>query len=99
MFVTLSAFRTRNGEEDAIIAIFESWQGDQQLRAKGYLSGELLRNVEDPRQFIAIRRFENREAAQAIANDPEQDAWYHRAASLTENALVFNEYTSEWPRY
>ena len=99
MFVTLSAYRTRTNEEDALIAIFENWQDDKQLRAKGYLSGELLRSVEDPRQFIAIRRFENREAAQALANDPEQDAWYRRIVSLTENAPVLNEYIREWPRY
>lgn len=97
MFVTVSAYRARTGEEDAIIAIFENLQGDQQLRAKGYLSGELLRSVEDLRQFIAIMRFENREAAHALANDPEQDAWYQRVVSLTENAPVVNEYTSEWP--
>lgn len=97
MFVTVSAYRARTGEEDAIIAIFENLQGDQQLRAKGYLSGELLRSVEDLRQFIAIMRFENREAAHALANDPEQDAWNHRVVSLTENAPVLNEYTREWP--
>ncbi len=50
-----------------------------------------MSNVEGPRQFIAIGRFENREAAQAIANGSEQDAWYHRFGSPTENALVFNE--------
>ena len=97
MFVTVSAYRARTGEEDAIVAIFENWQRDQTLRARGYLSGELLRNVEDPRQFIAIMRFENREAAHAVANDPEQDAWHHRVASLSETAPVFNEYTSEGP--
>jgi heme-degrading monooxygenase HmoA len=97
MFVTISVYKARTGEEDAIIAIFENWQGDQHLRAKGYLSGELLRNVKDPLQFMAIMRFENREAAHALVNDPELYAWYHRIVSLTENAPVINEYTSEWP--
>lgn len=97
MFVTMSVYRARTGEEDAIVAIFENWQGDQQLRGKGYLSGELLRSVEDPRQFLAIMRFENREAALALANDPVQETWYQRVVSLTEHVPVLDEYTSEWP--
>jgi heme-degrading monooxygenase HmoA len=97
MFVTVSTYRARPGEEDAIIAIYENWQRDQQLRTRGCLSGELLRNVEDPHQFIAIMRFENRESAHALANDPEQDAWYRRVVSLTENAPILIEYTSAWP--
>jgi heme-degrading monooxygenase HmoA len=96
MFVTVSAYRARTGEEDAIIAIYENWQLDQKLRARGYLSGELLRNVQDPRQFIVIMRFENQESAHALANDPEQDAWYQRVVSLTDNIPTLIEYTSEW---
>lgn len=61
------------------------------------LSGELLRNVEDAREFIAIMRFESQEFACALANDPEQDTWYQRIVSLTENIPTLIEYTSEWP--
>ncbi len=45
MFVTMSTYKAKAGEEDAIIALHEDWQRHQQSRAKGYLSGELLRNV------------------------------------------------------
>ena len=96
MFVTVSAYRARTGEEDAIIAIYENWQLDQKLRARGYLSGELLRNVEDPHQFIVIMRFESQESAHALENDPEQDAWYQRVVSLTDNIPSLIKYTSEW---
>ena len=50
-----------------------------------------------PREFIAIMRFESQESARALANDPEQDAWYQRVVSLTENVPTLTEYTSEWP--
>ena len=96
MFVTVSAYRARTGEEDAIIAIFENWQRNQQLSARGYLSGELLRNVEDPRQFIAILRFASQESAIALTNNPERKAWSQRLASLLEHLPVLVEYTSEW---
>lgn len=96
MFVTVSAYRARTGEEDAIIAIYENWQLDQKLRASGYLSGELLRNVDDPHQFIVIMRFESQESAHALENDPEQDAWHQRVVSLTDNIPTLIKYTSEW---
>jgi antibiotic biosynthesis monooxygenase (ABM) superfamily enzyme len=97
MFVTVSIYRAKAGEEDAIVALHEDWQRNMQPRVKGYLSGELLRKAEDLREFIAIMRFESQESARALANDPEQDAWYQRVVSLTENVPTLTEYTSEWP--
>src|ERR1700720_1997786 len=78
MFVTLSTYLARQGEEDAVIALHEAWQRHQQPHAGGYLSGELLRNVEASREFIAIMRFESQEAAQVLANDPDRETWYRR---------------------
>jgi antibiotic biosynthesis monooxygenase (ABM) superfamily enzyme len=96
MFVTLSTYQARQGEEDAVIALHEAWQRHQQPHAGGYLSGELLRNVSASREFIAIMRFENQEAAQALANDPERATWYRRLVNLTEDTPIRTEYTSEW---
>jgi heme-degrading monooxygenase HmoA len=96
MFVTVSAYRAKAGEEDAIIALHEDWQHHQQPHARGYLSGELLRNVDASREFIAIMRFESQEAAQALANDPERVTWYRRLVSLTESTPIRTEYMSEW---
>jgi antibiotic biosynthesis monooxygenase (ABM) superfamily enzyme len=96
MFVTLSTYQARQGEEDAIIALHEDWQRHQQPHARGYLSGELLRNVMASREFVAIMRFENQEAAQALANDPERKIWYRRLVSLTEGISIRTEYTCEW---
>ena len=96
MFVTMSTYKAKAGEEDAIIALHEDWQRKQQPRAKGYLSGELLRSVNDSSEFVAIMRFENRESAQVLANDAEQVAWYRRLVSLVEYVPLLIEYTSEW---
>jgi antibiotic biosynthesis monooxygenase (ABM) superfamily enzyme len=97
MFVTVSMYRAKAGEEDAVIALHEDWQRNQQAKAQGYFSGELLRNIQAPREFVAIMRFENRACAQELANDPEQNAWYRRLVSLVENVPVLSEYTREWP--
>ena len=97
MFVTVSIYCAKAGEEDAIVALYEDWQRTIQPRIRGYLSGELLRKVEAPREFIAIMRFENQESAHTLANDPGQHTWYQRIVSLTENIPVLTEYMSEWP--
>jgi hypothetical protein len=97
MFVTISKFRSKVGEEDAIIALHESWQRVLQPIARGYISGELLRNFKDASEFIAIRRFVNQDSARDLANNPEEDAWYRRVISLTESIPTLTEYTSEWP--
>ena len=98
MFVTVSTYMAKAGEEDAVIALHEDWQNNQQARTQGYLSGELLRNTQAPHEFVAIMRFENRAFAQALANDPERNAWYRRLVSLIENVPVLTEYTREWPQ-
>ena len=98
MFVTISIYWAKAGEEDAVIALHEDWQSNQQARAQGYLSGELLRNIQAPREFVAIMRFENQALAQALANDPERNAWYRRLVSLVENVSMLTEYTREWPQ-
>jgi len=95
MFVTVSNYSARIADEDAIIALHEDWEVNQRSKVKGFLSGELLREIGDSNKFIAIMHFENREAAQTLANDSEYDAWYRRLVRLT-NASMFSTYTSEW---
>lgn len=97
MFVTISTFRSKVGEEDALIALHESWQRILQPQARGYISGELLRNIKDTSEFISIRRFVNQQSASELARNPEEDAWYRRVVSLTENTPTLKEYTTEWP--
>jgi len=96
MFFTMSTYKAKAGEEDAIIALHEDWQHHQQPHARGYLSGELLRSVTASREFIAILRFESQEAAQTLTNDREREAWYQRLVSLTEDMPICTEWTSEW---
>lgn len=96
MFVTVSRYLAKIGEEDAIIALHEDWERNQQPKATGYLSGELLRNIRNSREFIAIMRFESQEFAQSLANDPEYKAWYIRLTSLAEGIPTLTECTCEW---
>src|SRR6266571_2616936 len=97
MFVTVSTYLARAGEEDAIVALHEGWQRTLQPKAAGYISGELLRNEANTREFIAIMRFERQEFIQELADTPEQQVWTQRLESLVEIAPVHRENVSEWP--
>ena len=96
MFVIVSTYRAKVGEEDAIIALHEDWQRKQGLNVKVYISWELLRNIETPYEFIVITHFESEELARAMADDLNQDAWYSRLVSLLEQGPEDTRCISEW---
>jgi antibiotic biosynthesis monooxygenase (ABM) superfamily enzyme len=96
LFVTVFTYRAKAGRENSIVALHEEWRRDRLSRALGYLSGELLRSMKDPRDFVDIARFESEEALRAVAADPEQDVWYRRLASLTEAEPVFTDCRRAW---
>ncbi|MCU0521721.1 MAG: antibiotic biosynthesis monooxygenase [Anaerolineae bacterium] len=87
MHIVVYTYRARVGQEDAIVALHESWDRAQHAQAQGYLSGELMRAIEDPGLFVEITRYENADVARAAAADPEQAVWRQRLASLTEEGL------------
>ncbi len=96
LFVIVSTYRAKPGEEDAIIALHEDWQRKQSLKDKVYLSWELLRNIEAPSEFIVIAYFASEELARAMADDLNQDAWYLRLVSLIEDGPACMNYQSAW---
>lgn len=96
MFVIVSTYRAKIGEEDAVIALHEDWERNQGPRARVYLSWELLRRDDAPREFITIAHFTSKELAQAAIGDLELDAWYGRLMSLVEGGMVSTDCTSEW---
>ncbi len=96
MFVRVDTFKIRPGEEDAVVALHEDWQHTLRARASGYLSGELLHATGNPRIFVAIARFECEAAAEALARDPGQAAWYRRLASLAVAEPACATYVSDW---
>lgn len=96
MFVTTVSYLSKAGQEDAIIALYEDWERTQGSKAQGFISGELLRNCEDTRAFMAIMRFESQESAQAYLLNREHDGWYQRLVSLTEKVSTHTNYISEW---
>ena len=96
MFVTVSVYRARPGQEGAVVSLHEEWQHLRKAGTGGFLSAELLRDLKDPLSFIDIARFESEEAAQSVANDPRQAAWYERLSQLTEGTQEQTGCRREW---
>jgi heme-degrading monooxygenase HmoA len=96
MFVVISTYRAKIGEEDAIIALHENWKDKQELESKAYLSWKLLRKVEAPREFIDITHFENEALARAMMKELQRDAWYLRLQSLVEEGSISTDCQCEW---
>ena len=96
MYITVWTYRARQGEEDAVVALHEDWERRLRSKARGYLSGELLRDLDDPQGFIAIARYESEAAARTLAEDPEQITWRRRLASLAEAEPTLTTCQSTW---
>jgi hypothetical protein len=95
MFAIVSTYRARVGEEDAIIALHEDWERCNQ-GLEGYFSWQLFRNIQAPRDFIAIAQFENEDLARAATTGLKKDAWYDRLISLTEGRTIHSDYIQAW---
>ena len=96
MFVIVSSYRAKVGEEDAFIALHEDLQRNRCIKSRSYVSWELLRKVENPHEFIVIAHFASEELARAAASDLERDGWFDRLVSLTEGGQVRADYMSAW---
>ncbi len=96
MFVIITIYRVRAGEEDAIIALHEDKVRDNQFNAQRYLCWELVRKLDEPQEFISIAQFANKRQAQAATRDLEKDAWLSRLTSLMEGTPVYSNYKTVW---
>jgi hypothetical protein len=96
MFVVVSTYLAKIGEEDAIIALHEDWQRRQAPMIGNYLSWEVLSKVEAPREFIAIARYESEELAKVAESNLERDAWFCRMKSLIEEGPIHTYWTVAW---
>jgi hypothetical protein len=96
IFILVSTYRAKAGEEDAIIALHEDWQRNWASKARVYISWELLRKVEDPGKFIIIAHFESREQVREMEAALTKDAWYARLVSLLEEEPTCCNFTREW---
>ncbi len=96
MYVIVSTYRAKVGEEDAIIALHEDLQHGQNMNAGCYHSWELLGNAKGPREFLSVAQFANEGSAQEAIKALDKDGWYNRLVSLVERRPKRKHYTIAW---
>lgn len=96
MFITLSIYHARPGEEDAILALHEEWQRDTLQKCGGFISGELLCSTSQQRTYIAIVRFESEDAYKSVAADWDREFWYSRLLSMVEPNPIVVTCRTDW---
>jgi hypothetical protein len=74
---------------DDLRALTDSWRDELAAGATGWLGGTY--GFTDDDRFVAVVRFESRDAAQANADRPEQDAWAARMAGVLDGPAEFHD--------
>lgn len=96
MLVNVFTYRAKEGCVAEVIALLEEWDRSRRPKIEGFVSAEVYQDVRDERRFINIARFESEPAARAVADHPEQDAWYRRLVDLCEAEPVFTDCHIAW---
>jgi hypothetical protein len=75
--------------QDEVHALLDDWRRDLSDGASGWLGGTY--GFTDDDEFIAVVRFESRDAAMANSRRPEQGVWAERLRSLMDGPLEFHD--------
>lgn len=88
-----SVFRIRPlpGQEQAVLDLTRRWGEERSPKVAGFVAGYVYRSQSRPGEYIHAVIFEDREAYQRNANDPEQDRWYQQLRSLLEADPEWND--------
>ncbi|MDA0270687.1 MAG: antibiotic biosynthesis monooxygenase [Chloroflexi bacterium] len=81
MYGTIARMRLKSGMESQMQALMEEYK---KLNIRGYVRSTVYRMDEDLGEYYLAVVFENRDAYQANAQSPEQDARYQRMAELLD---------------
>ena len=76
-------------KQDELRALTDEWEERLASGADGWLGGTY--GFTDDETFFGVVRFEDREAAMANSNRPEQGAWAERMAALFDGSVEFHD--------
>lgn len=82
MYGTIGRMHTRPGAEGAHEMLERQYE---QVKIPGHVASYLYRSDADPREFFLCVLFESKEAYEANARSPEQDARYRQLRQLLES--------------
>src|SRR4051795_5469756 len=87
MFIQVIQGRCRDA--DRLHQLSDEWRDTLGSSAAGWLGGTY--GVTDDGQFVAVVRFESREAAMQNSTRPEQGAWWSKMQECFEGEVTFHD--------
>jgi len=87
--VFIQIIQGRCTRQDEMHALADEWRERLSPGADGWLGGTY--GFTDDGQFVGVVRFEDRAAAEANSQRPEQGAWAERMASLFDGPVEFHD--------
>jgi len=84
MYGTIALMKPKEGQIDALNALFEEWWAERRPKVKGAISSTVYRNVSNPAEIMVAVAFDSKENYMANAEDPEQNDWYQKLVALLE---------------
>ena len=85
----IQVIQGRCTKQDELRALIDEWEERLASGADGWLGGTY--GFTDDGTFFGVVRFEDREAAMANSNRPEQGAWAERMAALFDGPVEFHD--------
>jgi hypothetical protein len=87
MFIQI--IQGRCTRQDELRAVLDRWQDELSAGADGWLGGTY--GFTDDDQFVAVVRFEDRAAAMANSERPEQGAWAEQMMAAFDGPVEFHD--------
>ena len=84
MFGTIALAKPKEGQTDAVLALFDEWWNERRPKVKGAIASTVYRNVSNPAELMVAVVFDTKENYVANAEDPEQGEWYQKLVALLE---------------
>lgn len=67
----------------------QRWDREEAARAPGFLGGDWIRDLKDPKHIVAIIRFESAEKAAENSKRPETNKFFQEMLALSEGEPRF----------
>ncbi len=84
MYGTIFRLKVKPGQDQRLVELWREWERERKPKVKGAVGELLLKPDEKSGEFVGVAVFEDRAAYMANADDPDQDAWYHKLRELLE---------------
>lgn len=81
MYGTVARMLVKPGHLQDLMKMQRSWDDDRAPRVDGAVATYVFKSDQDENEFTLVAIFRDRQAYEANAADPAQDAWYHEMRS------------------